>query len=75
MHKARFETDYGDVRESLREFQILRDGRMTITLVCRTRLSVAATGSVCRLFAAVQPQRIIVVRDGERQETPVPGAV
>ena len=74
MHKQRPDTGFRDVRESLREFRVLRDERMTVVLVCRTRLYVAGTGRNRRLFATVQPQRIVVECGHERREMPVPGA-
>ena len=74
MHSVRVETGFGDARESSREFRILSDERMTITLICRTRLYFAGTRRSRQLFASVHPERIIVESDGRRRETPVPGA-
>ena len=67
------QTGFRDFRESRREFRLLHDGQMTITLVCRIGLYLAGTHNSRQLFASVRPERIIVDSDGERREMPVPG--
>ena len=73
MPRAGLETAGGKLTESLRDFRILHDERMTITLVCRTRLYVAGTGQNRQLFASVFPERIVVDSEAGRQEIQVPG--
>ena len=68
------ETGVGRVTESVRDFRILHDERMTITLVCRTRLYVTGTGRNRRAFASVLPERIVVESPAGRQEIQVPSA-
>lgn len=74
MRSALLETGVGRVTESVRDFRILHDERMTITLVCRTRLYVAGTGRNRQLFASVLPERIVVESPAGRQEIQVPSA-